>query len=162
MALDGELELDFARPADRPRPADRQSDADGIARGVCRALGALGYATLTEMRLGSGRRVDVIGLDRHGGFAIVEVKASPADFRADRKWPEYRRFCDRFYFAVARGFPLDLLPDEAGIIAADRFGGALVRPAPSTKMNATTRRAQMLRFARTAASRLRRAEDPAL
>ena len=156
MALDGEFELDFARPA------SRQGDAGAIARGVCRMLGALGYATLTEMRLGSGRRVDVIGLDRHGGFAIVEVKASAADFRADRKWPEYLRFCDRFYFAVAAGFPLDLLPDDAGIIVADRFGGALVRPPPRARMNATTRRAQMLRFARDAAARLRRAEDPAL
>ncbi len=155
MALDSELELDFARPA------GREGDADGIARGVCRTLGELGHATLTEMRLGSGRRVDVIGLDRHGGFAIVEVKASAADFRADRKWPEYLRFCDRFYFAVAGGFPLELLPAEAGIIVADRFGGAVVRPAPSAKMHATTRRAQMLRFARYAAARLRRAEDPA-
>ncbi len=95
MALDGELGLDFARSA------SRQSEADGIARGVCRTLGVLGYATLTEMRLGSGRRVDVIGLDRHGGFAIVEVKSSTADFQSDRKWPEYLRFCDRFYVAVA-------------------------------------------------------------
>ena len=71
-----------------------------------------------------------------------------------------RRRCDRFYFAVADGFPLDLLSAEADIIVADRFGGALVRPAPSAKMNATTRCAQMLRFARTAAARLRRAEDP--
>ena len=158
MALDGELELDFTRPAGQG--SDEGSDAEGIARGVCRSLAALGYATLTEMRLGSGRRVDVIGLDRHGGFAIVEVKASTADFRADRKWPEYLRFCDRFYFAVAGGFPLGELPDEAGIIVADRFGGALVRPAPTAKMNSATRRAQMLRFARYAAARLRRAEHP--
>ena len=90
----------------------------------------------------------------------VEVKASTADFRADRKWPEYLRFCDRFYFAVAGGFPRDLLPVGAGIIVADRFGGAVVRPAPGAKMNPATRRAQMLRFARHAAARLRRAEDP--
>ena len=156
MAANGELDLSHHLPATAKR------DAGDIARGVSRALGELGYGTLTEMRLGSGRRVDVIGLDRHGGFAIVEVKSSTADFHADRKWPEYLRFCDRFYFAVAADFPLDRLPGNAGIIVADRFGGTVVRPAPAMKMNATTRRAQTTRFARHAAARLRRAEDPEL
>ncbi len=155
MAVDGELELDHQRPA------AGKSDAGDIARGVCRALGALGYGTLTEMPLSSGRRVDIIGLDRHGGFAIVEVKSSTADFQSDKKWPEYLRFCDHFYFAVAADFPVSKLPSDAGVIIADRFGGTVVRPPPAMKMNATTRRAQTTRFARHAAARLRRVEDPA-
>ena len=153
MAVNGALDLDLQQSP--------EGGAGAIARGVCRALTDAGYATLTEMRLGSGRRVDVIGLDRRGRFAVVEVKASPADFRADRKWPEYRRFCDRFYFGVAGDFPLDLLPDDAGVIVADRYGGAIVRPAPAAAMIAATRRLQTLRFARFAAARLRRVEDPA-
>ena len=156
MAANGEFDLSHHPPA------TAKSDAGDIARGVSRALGDLGYGTLTEMRLSSGRRVDVIGLDRRGGFAIVEVKSSAADFEADRKWPEYLRFCDRFYFAVAVDFPLARLPDNAGIIVADRFGGTVVRPAPAMKMNATTRRTQTTRFARHSAARLRRAEDPGL
>ena len=154
MALGAGIEYDLGRPS------RRGSEAGDVARGVCRTLAEMGYATLTEMRLGSGRRADVIGLNRRGGFAIVEIKTSAADLRADRKWPEYGRFCDRFYFAVPAGFSQPLLPKDAGIIVADRYGGAVVRRAPPTPMNAATRRAQTLRFARIAAARLRRAADP--
>lgn len=96
MAVNGALDLDL--------PQSPEGGAGAIARGVCHALNDAGYATLTEMRLGSGRRVDVIGLDRRGRFAVVEVKASPADFRADRKWPEYRRFYDQLLLRRRRGF----------------------------------------------------------
>lgn len=159
MAADGDPELDF-RP---PRAAERvapDTGADGLARGVCRVLGEMGYTTLTEVRLASGRRADVVGLDRRGRFAIVEIKTGPADLRADAKWPDYLRHCDRFYFAVGDRFPRRLLPPDAGVIVADRFGGAIVRRAPTRPMNGSARRAQMVRFARSAAARLRRIEDP--
>src|SRR5262249_9572389 len=78
----------------------------------CRHLGALGYGTLTEFPLSSGRRVDVIGLDGQGGVVIVEIKSSVEDYRGDRKWSEYLEFCDAFYFAVPEGFPQELLPPD--------------------------------------------------
>ena len=40
-----------------------RAEAPALARGICRLLEDLGYATLTEFTLRSGRRVDVIGLD---------------------------------------------------------------------------------------------------
>src|SRR5438105_2005349 len=83
-------------------------DAPLLARGVCRALTQLGFACLTEFALANGRRADVAALGRGGKIAIVEVKSSLADLRADRKWPEYWEFCDRLYFAVAADFPHDL------------------------------------------------------
>ena len=101
--------------------------ATQIVRGVARLFESLGYRTLVEMRLASGRRIDVIGLDARGRFAIAEIKSSPADFRADRKWRYYLPNCDDFYFAVAAGFPLDLLPEDTGIVVADRFGGEVLR-----------------------------------
>jgi len=94
-----------------------------LARGVCRALAQRGYSTLTEFSLANGRRADVIGLGRGGELVIVEVKSSVQDFRSDGKWPEYREFCDRFYFAVPEGFPRDLIPEDCGLIMADRKGG---------------------------------------
>jgi hypothetical protein len=60
---------------------------------------------------------------------IVEIKSCRQDFLTDRKWPEYVAYADRFYFAVAPGFPEGLLPEEEGLILADRFEGALIRPA---------------------------------
>ena len=154
MAMMGELALDIARPC------RDEADAAQLARGIGRLLGEMGYATLAEMRVGRGRRVDVIGLNRRGQFAIVEIKVSAADLRADRKWPDYLDYCDDFYFAVPAGFDQRLLPTETGIIVADRYGGAVARRAETVKMAPATRRVQTTRFARYAANRLRRFEDP--
>jgi len=117
---------------------------------------------LTEFALASGRRVDVIGVDARGGMVIVEIKTSVADFRCDRKWPEYLEFCDLFYFAVPAEFPRDLLPDTCGLMVADAYGAEIIRPAPVLAMNGSRRRAQTLRIARTASQRLRRLIDPPL
>ncbi len=156
MVASAELEFDLRRPC------RSETSAENISRGVCRALKELGYQTLTEMPLGIGRRVDVIGLNRRGIYVVVETKASSADFRADRKWRDYLPYCDSFYFAVGKDFPRQILPRECGLIVADRFGGEIVRPAPIVSMTATIRRRQTIRFARFAASRLGRLEDPPL
>ncbi len=136
--------------------------ADLLARGVCRAVEDLGYAALTEFPLGNGRRIDVIAVDGGGEALIVEVKSCVADFRADRKWTEYLPYCDLFYFAVPDGFPRDLLPADCGVMVADGYGAAILRPAPRLAMNPSRRRALTLRLAYTASQRLRRALDPRL
>ncbi|MCP5366362.1 MAG: MmcB family DNA repair protein [Hyphomicrobiales bacterium] len=133
-----------------------------VTRGVCRLLRDLGYSPLTEFPLKNKRRVDVIGLNRGGRFLVAEVKSSPEDLRADGKWRDYLDFCDEFYFAVPDGFPLDLLPGEGcGILVADAFQGAVLRPAPVRAMNGTRRKTQILRYARRAANRLHGVYDPA-
>jgi hypothetical protein len=136
--------------------------AGDICRGVCRHLVDLGYSVLTEFRLRTNRRVDVIGLHKGGDFAVVEVKSSVADFRADFKWPDYKPFADRMYFAVANGFPIGMLPADCGIIIADAYNAVVYRDSPDLKMNATRRKSQLLRFATTAADRLHRVRDPRL
>jgi len=78
-----------------------QSDAARrIARGVRRCLAAAGFSTLEEVRLPDGRRADVMALLPDGTVQIVEIKSCVADYRADRKWPDYREYCDRLYFAI--------------------------------------------------------------
>lgn len=134
--------------------------AKDIGRGVCRLFTNMGYAPLTEFPLTNNRRVDVIGLAKGSAWIIAEIKASERDFRSDGKWPEYLPYCDEFYFAVAGGFPLEILPDNAGIIVADSFHGAILRPAPRMKMNAARRRAQILHFGRKAAGRWHGLTDP--
>jgi hypothetical protein len=131
-----------------------------LARGVCRALEQLGYVSLVEFPLANGRRADVLALGKGGDLMIVEVKSSVADFRADRKWPSYRDFSDRLYFAVASGFPTVLIPEECGLMVADAFGAALLRDGGTSPLNPARRRALTLRFARIAAARLHRSTDP--
>ena len=133
-----------------------------LARGLCRALAHRGFATLLEVPLANGRRADVLALGRDGELVVVEIKSSVADFKSDRKWREYRDFCDRLYFAVPAGFPAELIPDECGLIIADPFGAAILREAPVLPLAATRRRALTLRFARLGAGRLRRLLDPGI
>ena len=133
--------------------------AAALTRGVSRALCDLGYTTLAEFTLRSGRRVDVIGLDPAGCIAIVEIKSSVGDFRADRKWRDYTGYCDLFFFAVPEDFPRDILPADCGLMVADGYGPAVLREPPLSKLNPARRRAQILRFAQTAARRLNLHED---
>jgi hypothetical protein len=145
-----------------PAQPQGRAVALGITRGVRRALAALGQASLTEVILKTGRRADVMAVDGQGGITIVEVKSSIADFRADRKWPDYTAFCDRFYFAVPEGFPLSLIPPPWGLIVADAYDAAMLREPPEHRLAAARRKALHLRFALAAAGRLHRLEDPVL
>jgi hypothetical protein len=138
----------------------RQSEAAAIARGVRRFLRAQGYSTITELPLSDGRRADIVALRDDGTILIVEVKSSVADFRADRKWRDYAAHCDRFYFAISEAIPAAIMPEEAGLILADRFGAATLRDAAPHPLAPATRRAMLLRFAGAAADRLHRLVDP--
>lgn len=131
-----------------------------LARGVCRALEQLGYASLLEFPFANRRRADILALGKTGELMIVEIKSSLADFRADRKWAFYREFADRLYFAVPNDFPVLLIPEECGLIVADGFAAAVLRHGALTPLAPARRRALTLRFALTAAIRLRRQLDP--
>ncbi|WP_158043451.1 MmcB family DNA repair protein [Skermanella pratensis] len=153
--------MDFEDQADSERTG-RTGIADLLSRGVRRALAERGFASLTEFRLASGRRADVMAVNEAGDVVIVEIKSSVADFRTDQKWPEYQAFCDSFFLAVGADFPADLIPPECGLMVADGFGAVILRDAPLVKLNAARRRAVVLRVALAASGRLHRLEDPML
>jgi hypothetical protein len=139
----------------------RQSPAAlDICRGVGRILKARGFAPVSEVSLANGRRADVVGLSESGEIWIIEIKSCLDDFRVDQKWPEYRDFCDRLFFAVGPAFPREVLPSDTGLIVADRYGGDILRSAPDHRLAAPRRRAMTLHVARTAAMRLQAALDP--
>ena len=133
-----------------------------VTRGAARLFEDLGQAVLAEFRLANGRRADLAALAADGTIAIVEVKSGFPDFAADRKWEEYAPFCDRFYFAVPPAFPLERLPDGAvcGLVVADAWGAEILREPPVSRLAPARRKAMTLRFAITAARRLRGLDDP--
>ncbi len=131
----------------------RPETTGAVTRGAARLITALGFAPLLEVVLPNGRRADIMALGPRGEIAIVEVKSGTADYRADRKWGEYLPFCDAFYFAVSPEFPRAILPEEPGLIVADAFDGAVLRPAPAAPLAAARRKALTLAFARLAAWR---------
>ncbi|MBK1623228.1 MmcB family DNA repair protein [Afifella marina] len=139
----------------------RQSAAAlAIRRGTCRRLRAEGYALLPEVSLSSGRRADLVALGGKGEIVIVEIKSSLADFMADHKWRDYFGYCDRFYFATSADVPLDVFPQEAGLILADAFGAEILRDSDETRLAGARRKEMLVRIARAGANRLHDLEDP--
>ena len=139
----------------------RQSErALAIRRGTLRLLVGLDLFALPEVTLASGRRADLLAVSRTGEIAIVEIKSSRTDFLIDRKWPQYRLYCDRLFFATAPDVDEALFPEDAGLIVADAHGGALLRDAPLLPLAAATRKALLARVARLGAARLTWLADP--
>ena len=137
----------------------RQSErAMVVRRGVQRLLVEMGAAVIPEIALATGRRADLVAMTRKGDIWIIEIKSSVEDFRVDRKWPEYRLFCDRFFFATHPEVPADIFPGECGFILSDGYGAEILRDAPEHRVSAATRKALMLRIARAGAVRLTAAE----
>ena len=91
---------------------------------------------------------------------MLEVKSGARDLLADRKWPEYRAYCDRLYFAVDLDFPQELLPGDVGLLVCDGFEAAPLRAAPAHPLAPARRRALLHRFATLAATRLAALSDP--
>jgi len=131
-----------------------------LARGVCRLMRSLDFAVLEEFVPERGKRVDVMALGPKGEVWVVECKSSREDFMSDGKWQGYLDWCDRYFWAVDAGFPLELLPDETGLIMADAYGGEIIRPGFEDKLAPARRKKLTLKFARDVALRHQRLRDP--
>jgi hypothetical protein len=138
-------------------PAERTL---AICRAASRFCALRGWTPVPEMPLPNGRRADILALQPDGGFAILEVKSCARDYLSDGKWPDYREFCDRLYFAVDLDFPQELLPDDAGLVVAEGREAALLREAPAHPLAPARRKALLQRYARVAAGRLAALSDP--
>ncbi|OJJ12593.1 hypothetical protein BKI51_00330 [Alphaproteobacteria bacterium AO1-B] len=146
---------------DDPLADGRQSEtALKVWRGAARLMRQRKFACAAEVTLASARRADLLALGPKNELWIIEVKSSVADFRADHKWPDYRQHCDRFFFATHPDVPLDIFPEEAGLIISDGYGAEILRDAPEHKVAAATRKAVTLRFAQHTAYRLHALVDP--
>ncbi len=135
----------------------RQSErAMDVRNGILRGFSQRNWAFLPELTLANGRRADLVSIDEVGIIRIFEIKSSVEDFRVDRKWHEYKDFCDAFYFATLPDVPAEIFPESEGFVVADRHGCEIMREAEMTKLSPATRKAVTLRFARTGADRLNR------
>lgn len=146
------------RPAEGPDPAPRPGQI--LARGVCRHLVGHDFVSVEELVPAPGLRVDVMALGPRGEIWVIECKSSRADFVSDRKWQGYLDWCDRFFWAVDADFPVDLLPEDTGLIVADGFDAEIVRMGPDRPLAAARRKVVTRKFARHAAMRWHAARDP--
>ncbi len=131
-----------------------------LARGVCRHLTNHGFASIVEFTPKRGLRVDVMAIGPKGEVWVIECKSGRNDFVSDNKWQGYLEWCDRFFWAVDTDFPVELLPDDTGIILADPYDAQINRMAPEEKLAGARRNVLTRKFARNAADRLRLILDP--
>jgi hypothetical protein len=131
-----------------------------IARGTCRLLASHDFWCLEEFVPTRGLRMDVMAIGPKGELWCVECKSSRADYAADSKWQGYLEYCDRFFWAVGPEFPVELLPEESGLILADAWGGEIVRMPEVSKLAGARRKSTTLKFARDTARRLTVMRDP--
>jgi hypothetical protein len=148
---------------DLPQIVDlRQSPtALKVQKGVMRLLRAThDFCCFAEVPLANARRADVLGVSPKGEIWIVEIKSSLIDFRVDAKWPNYKDFCDRFYFAKPPELDADIFPQSEGLIAADGHGAEILRPAEEHLLSPARRKAMMLKLVRLGADRVHFLMDP--
>lgn len=132
-----------------------------VQRGVMRLLRAgHDFCCFAEVPLANGRRADVLGLGPRGEIWIVEIKSSLIDYQVDQKWPDYRDFCDRFFFAKPPELDPDIFPPGEGLIVADAHDAAILRMADDDPLPAARRKALTLRLARLGADRVHTLMDP--
>ncbi|MCF6369078.1 MmcB family DNA repair protein [Rhizobium halophilum] len=137
----------------------RQSNrAMMVRRGLQVLLHEMRHASLPELVLPNGRRADLMTISEKGEVWIIEIKTSIEDFRVDRKWPDYRTYCDRLFFATHRDVPLEIFPQDCGLFLSDGYGAHLMREAPEHRLASATRKSVMLNFSRVGARRLTLAE----
>ena len=149
--------------AELPQIVDlRQSPtALRVQRGVMRFLRAAhDFCCYAEVPLGNGRRADVLAVGPKGEIWIIEIKSSAVDFQVDRKWPHYKEFCDRFFFAKPPELSSDIFPVDEGLIVGDGHDAAILRMAAETGMAGARRKAMMLKLARLGADRVHTLMDP--
>jgi len=147
--------------------ADAPPIAGEVARGVTRLFCRRDQFAICEVPLPNGRRADMMAICPKGSLTIVEIKVAKADLFGDSKWTDYLEYCDHFFWAVPPSLATfleheDYLPEEAGVIVADRYDAVIMRDASHRPLAPARRKAEVLRFARRAARRLSAQIDPTL
>jgi hypothetical protein len=132
-----------------------------VQRGVMRLLRSMhDFCCFAEVPLSNGRRADVLGVGPKGEIWIVEIKSSLIDFRVDAKWPDYKDYCDRFFFAKPPELEVEIFPAAEGLIVADSHGAEVLRMAEDFPLAPARRKAMMLKLARLGADRVHALMDP--
>ncbi len=78
------------------------STADTLKTAVCSYFLKGGYSCFQELGVTSWGtlRADVICVNLRRRIVICEVKSGPRDYRTDKKWREYAKYCNRLYIVM--------------------------------------------------------------
>ena len=102
----------------------------------------------------------MLGVGPRGEIWIVEIKSSLIDYRVDVKWPNYKDYCDRFFFAKPPELEAEIFPTDEGLIVADGHGAEILRQAEEFTLAPARRKALLLKLVRLGADRVHQLMDP--
>lgn len=91
------LEPIETKPLFDMKPLTRKEKADAFRFLAAQNLSKRGLHPMFEVKY-LGRRADVLAIGGGYGITIVEVKSCVSDFNTDKKWADYLKVCDVFYF----------------------------------------------------------------
>ena len=132
-----------------PTVRTRKETADLLKRMVVMHWVKRGFSCFVEQ--GVNRRgvlrADVIAVSLSGHVIITEVKSCKADFTSDKKWDQYRPYCDQFYMAWPKDFGVDLPAGTGLLLPTARGHLRAAHPASNIKMDGPTRKMLILRLA---------------
>ena len=110
VSAHGRIEIAYIRPNVKldpletklqfdTKPLTRKEKAEAFRFLAAQNLSKRGVHPMFEVKLDLvGRRADVLAIGGGYGITIVEVKSSVSDFNTDKKWADYLKVCDAFYF----------------------------------------------------------------
>ncbi len=93
-------------------PHTTNKTANDICASLLNRHDGRGEICIQEAEMGVDGRVDFMAVKftwHHIDPTVYEVKVSRSDFKADKKWPKYLKYCSRFYFACPEGL---IAPEE--------------------------------------------------
>jgi hypothetical protein len=73
-------------------------------------------------------RADALALNLRSEIVLLEIKSSPADYLADKKWNSYVDYCNRMYFVVSHPTWEKLRPTLQSDLAGTGIGVMVLSP----------------------------------
>ena len=92
-----------------------------------------------EIGVKEGLRADVLSVSMRSKITMIETKSSVQDFRTDKKWQRYLKYCHQFYFAVDVATYKkikDDIPKGIGVfVVSDRLGIKIFQKASNREVD---------------------------
>ncbi|PPR34459.1 MAG: hypothetical protein CFH26_00446 [Alphaproteobacteria bacterium MarineAlpha6_Bin4] len=137
---------------------------DNISRDILqktmRFLTLKGYKVLSEFALPNKKRVDIIALSEKKKIIIVEVKSNKKDIKTDKKWKNYLKYCNYFYFSCNDNLKDLNFSENVGIIKNNSKGTKIVKSPKYKKLSKNTKDLLIFKIALSASSKFHRLVDP--
>ena len=123
-------------------------------------LSLKGYKVITEFALPNKKRVDIIALNLKKEILIIEVKSNTRDITLDKKWKNYLKYCNYFYFACSEKLKNHNFSKNIGIIENNTKNVKIIKKSKYKKLSKNLTNTLILKIALAAASKFHRLIDP--